>query len=131
MLIGIPGCGKTTFCKKFFPDLIRISRDDIGNTKKERQLIEKQLQDNHDFIIDDINHTRNICLTIIEKAKIYNAQITGIFFDFSLERCLQQNLKREKPLSDAALGRRNKELEPPSLNEGFDFIQRLDDGFGF
>lgn len=131
MLIGIPACGKTSFCKKFLPDLLRISRDDIGDTKKEHQLIEKQLQDNHDFVIDDINHTKNTRLKIFEIAKTYNAQITGIFFDFSIERCLQQNSKREKPLPDAAIGRRNKELESPSLDEGFDFIQRLDDSFSF
>lgn len=131
MLIGIPACGKTSFCKKFLPNLTRISRDDIGDTKKEHQLIERQLQENNDFVIDDINHTRNARLKIFEMAKKYNASITGIFFDFSIERCLQQNSKREKPLPDTAIGRRNKELEPPLMCEGFDFIQRLDDNFRF
>ena len=131
MLIGIPACGKTSFCKKFLPDLLRISRDDIGDTKKEHQLIEKQLQENNDFVIDDINHTKNTRQKIFEIINPYDAKIAGIFFDFSIDRCLQQNSKREKPLPDAAIGRRNKELEPPSLDEGFDFIQRLDDSFMF
>lgn len=131
MLIGIPACGKTSFCKKFFPDLMRVSRDDIGDTKKEHQLIENLLQKNNDFVIDDINHTKNTRLKIFEMAKKYNVPITGIFFDFGIERCLQQNSKREKPLPDAAIGRRNKELEPPLMDEGFDFIQRLDDDFRF
>lgn len=73
MLIGIPACGKTSFCKKFLPDLTRISRDDIGDTKKEHQLIEKQLQENSDFVIDDINHTRNVRLKIFEMSKKVHA----------------------------------------------------------
>jgi len=44
MLIAIPGCGKTTFCKKFFPDLQRISRDDIVDTKKEHRVILERLE---------------------------------------------------------------------------------------
>lgn len=131
MLIGIPGCGKTSFCKKFFPDLQRISRDEIGDTKKEHQLIEKYLQENNDFVIDDINHTKNTRQKIFEMAKTYDAQVTGIFFDFSADRCIAQNSKREKPLPDAAIGRRNKELEPPLDDEGFDHIQVLGDEFRF
>lgn len=131
MLIGIPGCGKTIFCKKFFPDLSRISRDEIGDTKKEHQLILEKLEQNNDFVIDDINHTKNTRQKIFELAKPYNAKVTGIFFHFSVDRCIAQNSKREKPLPDSAIGRRNKELEPPLENEGFDFIQKLDDHFRF
>lgn len=131
MLIGIPGCGKTTFCKKFLPNLTRISRDEIRNTKKEHEIIEKTLQNKQDFVIDDINATTQSRSKIISIIKQYNAEITGIFFNFSVNRCLSQNIRRENPLPDAAIGRWNKELMPPSKDEGFNYVQILDENFRF
>lgn len=131
MIIGIPGCGKTTFCKKFLPELKRISRDEIGDTQKERKIILENLEQNNDFVIDDINHTKNTRQIIFEMAKSYDTKITAIFFDFDVYRCIAQNSKREKPLPDSAIGRRNKELEPPTKDEGFDHIQVLGDDFRF
>ena len=74
-LIGIPGCGKTTFCKKFFPELTRILRDEIGDTKKEHQTILEYLEQNSDFAIDDINHIKNT------RKKIYDNGIHTIDVD--------------------------------------------------
>ncbi|QLH06001.1 AAA family ATPase [Nitrosopumilus ureiphilus] len=104
MLIGIPGCGKTTFCRKFFPEMMRISRDDIGDTKKEHRIILERLEQNNDFVIDDINHTKDVRQKLFEMAKSFDAKVTGIFFDVSTDRCIAQNFKREKPLPDAAIG---------------------------
>lgn len=80
-------------------------------------------------MIDDINHTKDVRQKIFEMAKPFDVHVTGIFFDFDVYRCIAQNSKREKPLPDAAIGRRNKELEPPSKDEGFDYIQTLDENF--
>ena len=131
MLIGIPGCGKTSFCKQFFPKLTRISRDDIGDTTKEYRIILKKLEQNTDFAIDDINHTKNKRRNIFEMAKPFNAKVTGIFFAFNADRCIAQNSKRQKPIPDTVIGRINKELEPPSMDEGFTHIQILNNNFRF
>lgn len=131
MLIGIPGCGKTSFCKQFLPKLTRISRDDIGDTAKEHRIILEKLEQNMDFVIDDINHTKNKRGMIFEMTKPFNAKVTGIFFAFNVDRCIAQNSKRQRPIPDAAIGRRNKELELPLMDEGFDYIQILNDNFRF
>lgn len=132
MLIGIPGCGKTTFCKKFLPELTRISRDELGSTKKEHNVIEDSLMNNRDFVIDDINPTLQSRATLIDMIKKYDdAEITGIFFKFGVDRCLSQNSKRKKSLPDVVIYKWNKELESPSNDEGFDNLQILDNEFQF
>jgi len=133
LLIGIAGSGKTTFCKKFFPKHVHISLDEIQDNSREIEfkILEENLALGNDIIIDDTNLTKNIREQFISRAKKYNSEIKGIFFDYSMPRIQMQNSKREKPLPDFVLFKQKKLLESPTKDEGFDYIQILPDSSFF
>ena len=127
LLVGIAASGKTTFCKQFFSNHFRISLDEIEkhSRTKQAQIFENNLKLSKNIIIDDTNLTRKIRSMHIKLAKKYDAELKAIFFNYPIDRILLQNFKREKPLPHYALLRMNKQLEAPSEEEGFDFIQTL------
>ena len=131
LLIGMSGCGKTTFTKKFLPKLIKISLDQIKDRKKEYSVIEQNLANNIDFVVDDTNITKKSRLAVISICKKYNAYISAIFFNFNVERCISQNSKRKNPISNGAIYKMNKDLETPVEDEGFNFIQTVNNDFRF
>ena len=133
ILIGIAGCGKTTFCKKILSHHVRISLDEIKrhNRKKEYKLIRENLEQGNSIVIDDTNLTRQIRRVLIQLIHQYNARVVGVFFDLSIHRIQIQNQRREKSLPSHVLFKMKKMLESPSEDEGFDFIQILDDNFVF
>lgn len=105
LLIGIAGSGKTRFCKKIFPNHVHISLDKIqGHSRQiEFKTLEENLALGNDTIIDDTNLTKSIREQFISRAKKYNSEIKGVFFDFSMSRIQMQNSKREKPLQDCVI----------------------------
>jgi len=131
MLIGVAGSGKTTFCKKFLPHHEHISLDNIQdhNRREEFSLIEMNLKEGKNIVIDDTNLTRRIRHNHIMRIKKHNALIVGVFFDLSIQRIQLQNSRRERKLETHILFHMKKQLEPPSYDEGFDYIQRIDDKF--
>jgi len=133
IIVGIAGSGKTTVCKKLFPNHKHISLDEIRkhNRRKEYKLIEQNLQQGNSIVIDDTNLTRHIRSGHIIRVKNYNPRIVAVFLDYSIQRIQMQNSKRERQLPDHVLFRMKKQLEPPSYDEGFDYIQTLNDNFSF
>jgi len=131
ILVGIAGSGKTTVCKKLFPHHKHISLDEIKrhNRTKEYKLIEQNLQQENSIVIDDTNLTRFIRKSHIRRVKKYNPHISAVFLDYSIQRIQMQNSKRKRQLPDHVLFRMKKQLEPPSYDEGFDYIQTLNDNF--
>ena len=127
LMVGIAGSGKTTISKILFPEHKRVSLDEISNSNREveSQTIQKHLENEDNIVIDDTNLTRDIRARHIKLAKTYSARITAVFVDLPLWMIQKQNQNREKPLPDGALFKMRKQLEPPSEDEGFDFIQRI------
>ena len=127
LLVGIAASGKTTFCKQFFSNHFRISLDEIEkhSRTKQAQIFENNLKLGKNIIIDDTNLTRKIRSMHIKLAKKYDAELKAIFFNYSMDRIELQNSKREKSLPNYVLFSMKKQLEVPSEEEGFDFIQIL------
>lgn len=131
LLIGIAGSGKTTFAKKFFPKHIRISLDEIENHDrlKEFEIIEENLKKGNNIVIDDTNLTKTIRVSQIMRAKECKARVTGVFFDFPMLRIQLQNQKRDRPVPEHILFKMKNQLERPKEDEGFDYIQILNENF--
>ncbi len=131
ILVGIAGCGKTTFFKKFLPHHTRVSLDDIHehNRSVEDRLINQNLSSGNNIVIDDTNLTRSIRSRHIENIKNFDARINAIFFNFSIHRIQLQNIRRDNPIPSHVLFHMRKQLEMPIYDEGFDYIQTLNDDF--
>ena len=127
-MIGIPGSGKTTLSKKLFSEHKHVSLDEIRHHDRgtEYALIERCLREGHSVVVDDTNLIKKIRAKHIMLAKRYGAKVNAVFLDLPIDTILAQNSKREDSLPESALFKRGKELERPSEDEGFDFIQRLE-----
>ena len=126
-MIGILGSGKTTVSKMLFPKHRHVSLDEIPYHDRDVEyvMIERYLRDDNDVVIDDTNLTQKIRAEHIMLAKRYGARVSAVFLDLPMSTIQEQNKKREDSLPKSALFKRGKELERPSEDEGFGFIQIL------
>ena len=128
-MVGLPGCGKTTFCKKSLPNHIRICLDEIENNDRyqENKIIEENLSKDNNIVIDDTSLTKTIRAGHILRARKFNAKIKVIFFNYSILRIRIQNSEREDQVPESVLFRMKNQLVPPTKDEGFEFVQVLND----
>ena len=122
ILIGIQASGKSTFCKQFFNEEIRINLDTLKTRKKETEEIKNLLTQNKNCVIDNTNTTIEFREKYIDYAKEYKYKIVGIYFRSSIDECLKRNEQRigKEKLTEKAIISIAKTLEQPNYNEGFD-----------
>lgn len=111
LMVGIPGSGKSTWCKNTHPDLPVVSRDNIraelGYTKdsnekavltrdQENQVTNAEYKkifdlatDGKDFIIDDTN-TGIYRKNMIDKLRKLNLKIIGVNLKTPLSTCIER-----------------------------------------
>lgn len=127
--MGLPGSGKTTFCNKFLPNHVRICLDEIENNNRYREfeIIEENLSEDNNIVVDDTSLTKQIRVGHVLRARKFNATIKVVFFNYSMSKIRIQNSKREKQVPEKVLFRMEKQLVPPTKDEGFEFVQELND----
>ena len=112
LLFGLPGSGKSTWCKTHHPELPVVSRDiiraELGYTKdvdekakleywqenevtkKEHEYIRQYLRQHQDFIIDDTNLKMKFRKPLIKMLRDNGAFVIGVKFYTPLETCIQR-----------------------------------------
>lgn len=141
VLVGIPGCGKSTFadilCRN--GNVIRLSSDEIRkelfgdesfqgdnnrvfNTLYERA--ELLLKANISVVIDATNlkkslrrYAFDICPAGVKKIALY--------YTPDVELCKERNATRERKVPDEVIERMAKQFEVPTTDEGFDEVMCL------
>jgi len=143
---GIPGSGKTTFCKNFlnYSNSIHISRDDIRFSMLKNgedyfshenevynefvKQIKNGLNQNIDYVIADATHLSTGSRTKLLRnlgSSLKNVRTEAMVFDIPLETALLQNKNREGTLAfvpEEVIRSMFKNFTFPILEEGFDSI---------
>lgn len=146
-LIGIPGSGKSTYCKKL--KIRRICLDEIrkmlygdisiqGDPKQVFGMAMRQMRNciknEQSFVYDatnaDSRSRKNSLDTIRKFADKYNktVEVNGFVFNTPLDTCLKRNNSRNDriiPVPEEVIKKMYDKLKkyPPTINEGFDKIE--------
>lgn len=141
VLVGIPGCGKSTFadilCRN--GNVIRLSSDEIrkelfgdesfqgNNNKVFNTLYERAellLKANISVVIDATNlkkslrrYAFDVCPAGVKKIALY--------YTPDVELCKERNATRERKVPDEVIERMARQFEIPTTAEGFDEVMCL------
>ncbi len=132
---GLPGSGKSSFFKEhFFHTHVRISLDLLKTRHREMRLLETCLETDQRLVIDNTNVTRHERARFIQtiRSTKANYKLTGYYFASRVEECLARNRPRKEQVPDVAILAGAKNLERPSLSEGFDqlyYVRLINSGF--
>lgn len=125
VMIGIPGSGKTTFCKtRFFPGKVYISLDQLRSRKVEDELFSFCLRNKISCVIDNTNVNAVERRRYIPRARAAGARVVGYCFPPDYEACMERNAKRlgRARVPEVGMRERSRSYRAPSFAEGFDAL---------
>ena len=143
MLVGVPGCGKSTFAKELLDeftvhlssDAIRKEiygdencQDDPGRVfsiMHERTLY--ALRNGLNVIYDATNITRKSRLSILKQLPVY-VEKKCIIVWAPIEACIKRDSERERTVGVEVINKMLRHFEAPFYDEGFDSIERKEAG---
>ncbi|MDO3423454.1 AAA family ATPase [Chryseobacterium sp. APV1] len=123
IFIGIPTSGKSSFYKElFFNSHIRISMDLLNTRNKEGKLLQYCFETQSKMVIDNTNVTKESRRKYIELARQNKYEIIAYYFESNIQDCMERNKYRKDSISEIGIKAKYKDLEKPSIEEGFDKI---------
>ncbi len=122
IFMGIQASGKTTFYEQMLADkgYTHISLDVLHTRKKEDLLLVDCLENGRSLVVDNTNPEVSVREKYITKAKEYGYQVIGIFFQSRVKDCMRRNEQRGLKVPQKAIACTSRNLQLPSLEEGFD-----------
>lgn len=122
IFIGIQACGKSTFYRERFSDIVHINLDTLRTRKKENKLLEECINNGHCFVVDNTNPKREDRVKYIIAACNAGYKIIGYYFRSSINESLERNSRRtgKARVPDNAIICTHSKLELPNYDEGFD-----------
>ena len=129
-MVGIPGSGKTTFCReRLFPSHLYISLDQLRTRSAEAELFAFALKRRKSCVVDNTNVNAAERKRYIEPAKAAgDVRIVAYCFTPDLAGCIARNGRRtgRARVPEAAIRGRLAGFEPPDFSEGFDEINDVE-----
>lgn len=122
------GAGKTTwFAEQLAQTHVHASRDVQKTAAAEAAVIADCLKSGRSFVIDDTNATRVSRAPYIRAAKAAGFRVIACFFDTPVRTAIGRNNHRKdkRPIPVPAILRTAKQIEKPSIEEGFDEIRTI------
>ena len=133
IMTGIQASGKSTFCKKYLTEYVRINLDTLHTRNKENMAIDEAFRLGKDMVIDNTNPTVEDRQKYILRAKENGYRVIGYFMQSRLQACAARNEQRagKEKVPPRAIAATSNKLEVPSYEEGFDelyFVRITDTG---
>ena len=132
LLVGLPGSGKSTWAsgKKgvLSSDAVReLLADDPNNQNIHarvfrviRELLKQRLDLRRPLTyIDATNLRPKERRPFLKLADRFDAEIEAVYFDVTLEECIQRNRARDRVVPDEVIRMMADRLVPPTVPEGF------------
>ena len=139
LLVGIPGCGKTTYAKNYIKECggVHLSSDLIrkelygdestqGNPNEVFSLMQTRaveaLNNGQDVIYDATNITRKDRSSIISMCPKF-VQIESHVVWAPIEACIERDASRDRTVGAEVIHKMLKRFQPPYYDEGIDEIE--------
>ncbi len=135
LLIGLPASGKSTFYKQnFFNTHLRISNDLLKTKNRESKLLAFCFATRMKIVLDNTHVSRATRQRSIAVLKENRYKIIGYYFKTDLARSFEWNQLRpaSEVVPDVGILDKHKNLELPSIEEGFDdlfYVESLNQQF--
>lgn len=135
ILVGVPGSGKSTFCKKY-PAYVRISQDELGSRYMCLELFRESLRKGKSVIVDRCNINKMQRQLWLNIAKEFNVdEINCVTLSVTPEEAIKRIKERKdhptiKDLTDEKMAsivyNFINTYEAPELSEGYDKVLFID-----
>ena len=137
MLVGLPGSGKSTYAEKLkekgviihSSDAVRKEFGDVNDQSKNADVftilhrrIKDDLRDGKNVCYDATNLSRKRRVAFLRELKNIPCEKICILIATPFERCLLQNLERERTVPRNVLDRMYRNFQIPCKQEGFDEV---------
>ena len=136
MIIGIPGSGKTTFCKRFFKNVVYLSSDNMrvamfgfedqthnGDvfTRMKAETLEA-LKHGRDVVYDATNLNAKRRRKYLKTIEPEHRKVC-LFFLTDIDICKERNKLRDRTVSDEVIDKMYRSIQIPQYSEGWNEIR--------
>lgn len=139
MVVGIPGCGKSTWAETnkdelnaviHSSDAIRAELGDVNDQSKNQdvfQILHTRIKDDlrlgKNVVYDATNLNRNRRIAFLNELKNIPCEKVCVLFATPWEMCLARNYARDRHVPEDVMIRMYKNFQTPWFGEGWDDIQ--------
>ncbi len=138
LMVGLPGCGKTTYARQYLGHALRVSLDDlrlmltgrafdpryeaavaaVGAAALGAALAGARAWQT-DVLFDATNVSRARRRPNVQLALAHDIVPVAVYLECPLDLALARNRRRSYPVPDEVVERFQASLEPPDRSEGF------------
>ena len=128
-MVGLQGCGKSTWVREHLADTHTVvSKDHWPNARKRQarqlRLVAELLAAGRSVVVDNTNPSREERAPLVALARAAGVPARAVWLDVPFRICLARNLAREGRARVPMRGllAAQKRMTPPTTEEGFDRI---------